>query len=76
MKAPEPAPSCVLELATVGDPVVFQQTPLAVMVAPPSAEMFPPEIAVVVVMEDAEAVESVGRVITGVAWVVKVISGP
>ena len=59
-KAPEPAPSCVLELAIVGDPVVFQQTPLAVMVAPPSAEMFPPEIAVLSVIPEIVLVKTMG----------------
>ena len=45
MKLPVPVPSIVLEFAMVGAPVVFQQTPRAVMVKPPSSITLPPEVA-------------------------------
>jgi hypothetical protein len=44
----------------VGFAEVLQQTPLTVMDAPPSFVMFPPVVAVVVVMEDAAVVVRVG----------------
>ena len=59
-KLPIPFPSPFLLLAVVGFCVVLQQTPLAVTVAPPSEEMFPPLIADTVVIEDAAVVVSVG----------------
>ena len=58
----------------VGIGLVDHTTPLAVMDAPPSELIFPPEVALVVVMELADSVLIVGRT-TGVL-VVKVISFP
>ena len=58
----------------VGEELVDHTTPLAVMGAHPSDVMFPPVVAVVVVMELADRVLIVGRT-TGVI-VVKVISFP
>jgi len=58
--APIPEPSVVLVLAVVGLEVVFQQTPRAVTAAPPSDEMLPPLVAVVLVIEDAAVVVRVG----------------
>ena len=50
VNSPVPIPSTVLVAkAIVGLIVVLQQIPLAVMVAPPSEVMFPPDVAVVVV---------------------------
>jgi hypothetical protein len=42
-KRPEPVPSEVLTLATVGLPLEFQQTPLEEISAPPSLIILPPE---------------------------------
>jgi hypothetical protein len=42
---PIPVPFDVLLSAVVGDPVVFQTTPLAVTADPPSEFIFPPEVA-------------------------------
>ena len=51
VNAPIPVPSTVLVVsAIVGLAVVLQHIPLADMVAPPSEVMFPPDVAVVVVM--------------------------
>ena len=47
MNTPVPVPSVVLELLVVGFAVVDQQAPLTVTVPPPSAVIFPPEVAVV-----------------------------
>ena len=44
---PVPLPSEVLLFETVGLVEVFQQTPLAVMSAPPSPATLPPEVAAV-----------------------------
>ena len=63
----------VLLLLTVGLVVVAQQTPLAVTAAPPSAEIFPPETAVVKVIELAIVVVRVG---TTTGLVVNDISFP
>ena len=72
---PAPVPSEVLVVrAIVGPDVVPQHTPRAVTVAPPSEVMFPPPVAVVVVMALAAVVLSVGN--TGFAPVVKFISFP
>jgi len=67
-----PVPSDVLLLVTVGFAVVLQQTPLAVIAAPPSELMVPPEVAVV------DVIEVTGVVVTveGAAEVVKGISRP
>ena len=55
-----PVPSKVFELAVVGVWVVAQQTPRAVMAAPPSDEIVPPLVAVMEVIADAAIVEIVG----------------
>jgi hypothetical protein len=60
VKEPVPLPSDVLLFETVGFSEVFQQTPLAVTSAPPSAVTLPPEVAVVRVTADTAAVVSVG----------------
>lgn len=60
VKEPVPDPSVVLLSLVVGLADVLQQTPLAVMKAPSSTEIFPPLVAVVVVMEEGVVVESVG----------------
>jgi hypothetical protein len=44
---PAPAPFAVREFAISGLADVFQHTPLTVMVAPPSEDIFPPPVAVV-----------------------------
>jgi hypothetical protein len=62
-KLPIPAVSEVLELAVVGAVVVAQQTPLAVIVPPPSAVTFPPETAVVKAIELMAVVVTVGAAI-------------
>ena len=50
VNVPVPVPSTVLVVnAVVGLTLVLQQIPLAVMVAPPSEVMFPPDVAVVLV---------------------------
>ena len=70
VKLPVPVPSKVfVERLMVGPVVVLQHTPRAVMLAPPSAVTFPPEVA-----EVAEA--KVPAVVVRVAstlldWVVK-----
>ena len=51
MKLPEPAPSVVNEPAIVGPVVVAQHTPLAVTADPLSLVIFPPDTAVVAVIE-------------------------
>lgn len=61
MKLPVPVPSVVLVLAIVGLSAVFQQTPLAVMVAPPSFEIVPPDTADVEVMAEGEVVIRIGE---------------
>ena len=48
--------SDLVKLVVVGLAVVAQQTPLAVIAAPLSVVMFPPDVAVVVVMELAAVV--------------------
>ena len=64
-KAPLPVPSVVLVArAIVGFAVVLQQTPRAVMVAPPSSVILPPLAAVVFVMDVAAVVVRVGSVAT------------
>ena len=56
-------PSTVLVVREmVGLPEVFQHTPLAVTVAPPSELMFPPDVADMFVMADAFVVVSIGTV--------------
>jgi hypothetical protein len=60
IKVPVPVPSVVIESAIVGFAEVLQQTPLAVIAAKPSFVIFPPLVAVVVVMEDVTVVVRVG----------------
>jgi hypothetical protein len=57
---PVPLPFVVCEFAIVGVPVVFQQTPRPVTVAPPSAVTFPPLDAVVDVIDEMDVVVTVG----------------
>ncbi|GEM_PF-1698892 len=52
--------SVVLLLAVVGFVIVFQQTPLAVIVDPPSLVTFPPEEAEISVIDDIEVVVTNG----------------
>ena len=64
VNVPVPVPSTVLVVnAIVGLALVLQQIPLAVMVAPPSEVMFPPDVAVVVVMLLIVFVVTVGIVV-------------
>jgi len=65
-------PSIVFELAVVGAVEVLQQTPCAVIVAPPVAVTVPPELAVVPVIEVITVVVTVGATPN----VVKLISFP
>ena len=60
VKLPAPVPSVVFELAIIGLVAVAQQIPLAVTDPPPSAEIFPPETALVGVIEVIPAVVRVG----------------
>jgi hypothetical protein len=63
VKLPKPVPLEVLVVnAIVGLAVVLQHTPLAVIAVPPSMVMFPPNVAVVVVMPDAVVVVRIGVV--------------
>ena len=75
---PVPVPSVnfvvLVVRATVGAELVLQQTPLSVTVAPPSAVIMPPLVAVVEVINDIDVVVSVGN--PAVARVVNVISDP
>ena len=75
LNVPVPVPLLVFVVKDmVGFGFVDHTTPLEVIAAPPSEEIFPPEMAVVVVMELADIVLTVGRN-TGVL-VVNVISFP
>ena len=67
----EVVPSIVFELAVVGAVEVLQQTPCAVIAAPPVAVTVPPELAVVAAIEVTAVVVTVGAYI-----VVKIISFP
>ena len=60
VKAPVPVPSLVLLLAVVGPLAVFQHIPRAVTADPPSEDMLPPAVAVVIAMADAAVVVRVG----------------
>ena len=62
VKLPVPVPSVVLLLPVVGLADVFQQTPLAVIEAPPSEVIFPPLVAVDVVIADIAVVVTVETV--------------
>jgi len=72
VKLPVPVPFVVLMLLVVGLADVLQQTPLAVIVAPPSEVTFPPLVAVDVVTADIAVVVTVGAIVE----VVKVLSSP
>ena len=62
VKAPIPVPSVVFDVsAIVGLELVFQQTPLTVMAAPPSVVIVPPDIAVVDAIDEAALVANVGN---------------
>jgi hypothetical protein len=75
VKLPIPVPSVVLLLVVVAFGEVFQHTPRTVTEAPPSLVMFPPLLAVVVVIEVIAVVVRVGT--TGAAvLVVKLSSFP
>ena len=65
VKPPVPVPLSVLEFAIVGFDDVLQHTPLAVTVAPPSPDTFPPLTAELVVIEEIEVVVRTGRVAEG-----------
>ena len=56
VKLPIPVLSLVVLSPVVGVPPVFQQTPLAVTAAPPSEEMSPPLLAVVVAIAETAVV--------------------
>ena len=58
-KLPAPDPSDVLLFAMVGLGEVLQQTPLAVIVAPPDEVIFPPELAELDEIEVIELVDTV-----------------
>ena len=60
VNAPVPEPSIVFVVnAIVGLAVVLQHIPLAVIVAPPSEVMFPPDVAVLVVIFVGVLVEKI-----------------
>ena len=59
-KAPAPVPSVVWLPVATGFGVVLQQTPRAVMAAPPSSVILPPLAAVVFVKDVAAVVVSIG----------------
>ena len=74
VNAPVPLPSFVLVVnEVVGLTVVLQHIPLAVIVAPLSLVIFPPLVAVVLVMADAAVVVNVG---IEAAFVVNTLSAP
>jgi hypothetical protein len=72
-KPPVPVPLDVFGFAIVGLAVTAQQTPLSVILPPPSEVMLPPETAVDSVIEVAATVVSVAR---PTAFVVNVTSRP
>jgi hypothetical protein len=62
LKVPVPVPLIVFVVKDmVGLALVDHTTPLAVTTEPPSELIFPPEVAVVVVMELADTVLTAGR---------------
>jgi hypothetical protein len=66
-KAPVPVPSAVRLSLVVGFAAVLQQTPLAVMAAPPSLVTSPPpEAAVKIILETAAVVTVGGITVIGV----------
>ena len=73
VNGPLPVPFVVLLPATVGFADVDQQTPLAVTPAPPFDVTFPPDTAVVAVIEEAAVVVTDG---TTIGFVSKTISFP
>ena len=72
VKLPIPDPSVVFEPAIVGAVVVPQQTPLAVIAAPPSVAIVPPLVAAAEVIE----VKAVVIMAANTTLVVKVTSFP
>ena len=62
VKLPVPVPSEVWLLLVVGLADVLQQTPRAVIVAPPSEVTFPPLDALIEVMDDTSLVVTVGNI--------------
>ena len=78
-KTPLPVPSIVfVDKEILGFAAVLQQTPRAVIVAPPSSVIFPPLVAVVFVIDVTAVVVRVGNVATifsGLSsfWQLKVI---
>jgi hypothetical protein len=65
VKEPVPVPSVVLVIRAMdGFVLVDQTTPLAVMVAPPSAVIFPPEVAEVVAIAVKQGVQETGQLET------------
>ena len=60
VKEPVPVPFVVWLSARVGFDAVLQQTPRDVIATPSSEEMFPPELAVFTVTEEAAVVERTG----------------
>ena len=67
VKLPVPVPSDVLVLnAVVAPEVVLQQTPRAVTAEPPSVVIFPPETAVVELIEEIAVVVNAGMVASAV----------
>ena len=70
---PDPAPFVVVLLDLFGFADLLQQTPLAVTVAPPSLDTFPPLSAEVGVKKDIALVVIVGNI---AGLVVKLISFP
>ena len=61
-KVPVPVPSLVLASEVVGCGFVLQQTPRTVTGTPPSEVTLPPQVAVVLVINDTLAVVTMGRV--------------
>ena len=75
LKVPIPVPLLVFVVKDmVGFELVDHTTPLAVTAEPPSELIFPPDVAVLVVMELADTVLTVGR--TNNVLVLKVTSFP
>ena len=66
VKLPEPVPSEVFELSTVGFVEVLQQTPRAVTAAPPSLVILPPLVAVVEVRDEIAVVVKTGKIAVAV----------
>ena len=61
VKAPVPDPSVVWLSLIIGVPEVFQHTPRALTLAPPSDKIDPPLLAVVCVIAETAVVVSIGN---------------